>query len=393
MNKPLLLTIPSTATFSQRISRIVGLATSTPQFSISQADAAEVAQQLKISERWNHALPKLYRKSGVDRRSSVLLQSEHGSPISRQCFYPTATDANRSGPSTLQRMKAYAEYAGPLLAQACSDAIAISNIDASVITHLVTVSCTGFFAPGVDLEIIRRLELSPNVQRTHVGFMGCHGALNGLNAARSITQSDPEAVVMLGAVELCSLHQQYSEDPQQLVANSLFADGAASLILAGSETSDFALNSQDFDENTSWTVQSHCSFVLPGTSSMMSWTIGNDGFVMTLDPHVPSIIEQSLHEVIQKWLASQFLSIAEIGGWAIHPGGPRIVESAGRALGLSDEALIPSLSVLRDCGNMSSPTVLFILDKLWKSQPDSQTIVMLAFGPGLCIEASLLSRQ
>lgn len=290
-------------------------------------------------------------------------------------------------------MKAYAEHAGPLLAAACRVAIENSCIDASTITHLVTVSCTGFFAPGVDFEVIRRLDLSPRIQRTHVGFMGCHGALNGLNVARSLAQADPEAIIMLGAVELCSLHQQYTDDPQQLVANALFADGAASLIVSGGERSELPPVNGFSSSQYPWTIKSHCSFVLPETASMMSWCIGDDGFEMTLDPLVPSVIEKSLYDVIHEWLASQSLSIDEIDGWAIHPGGPRIVESAGRALGLTKETLAPSLSVLASHGNMSSPTVLFILEKLWESQPDLQTIVMLAFGPGLCIEASLLSRH
>ncbi len=392
MSKPLAHSISTTATTSQCSSRILGLGTSSPPFSISQSDAAEIARDLGLSERWNHALPMLYRKSGVNRRSSVLLNSDQGSPISRQSFYPARTTGARSGLSTQTRMKAYAEHAGPLLEIACREAIENSSIDASVITHLVTVSCTGFYAPGVDFEIIRRLDLSPRVQRTHLGFMGCHGALNGLNVARSLALADPEAVVMLGAVELCSLHQQYTDDPQQLVANALFADGAASLIVTGGERSELSSTNGFHSGQYPWTIQSHCSFVLPETASMMSWCIGDNGFAMTLDPLVPSVIEKSLFDVINEWLASQSLSIEDIDGWGIHPGGPRIVESAGRALGLTDEALAPSLSVLANHGNMSSPTVLFILDKLWESQPDLQTIVMLAFGPGLCIEACLLSR-
>jgi predicted naringenin-chalcone synthase len=216
--------------------------------------------------------------------------------------------------------------------------------------------------------------------------------LNGLNVARAIAESDPDAVVMLGAIELCSLHQQYSDDPQQLVANALFADGAASLIVVGHDRGELVTIDEYSEGSSNWTVQSHRSCLLAGSSAMMSWCIGNDGFVMTLDPQVPAMIEQSLHEVIHGWLTSQGLSIAEIDGWAIHPGGPRIVESAGRALGLSQETLEPSLSVLANYGNMSSPTVLFIVEELWRTQPECRNIVMLAFGPGLCIEASLLAR-
>jgi alkylresorcinol/alkylpyrone synthase len=378
--------------------RVVSLATSAPKFSISQEDACLIAQELGLSERWNHALPALYRKSGVQRRGSVLLNSEEGNPCSRQMFYRSAGEMAQRSPSTQERMGAYSAHAGDLLHEACEKALQDSGIAPFEVTHLVTISCTGFFSPGVDFEMISRCGLSPSVQRTHIGFMGCHAALNGLNVARSIAGADPSAVVMVGAVELCSLHQQYTDDPQQLVANALFADGAACMIVStneslpfrGRESSDaeFCVHSQN-----DWTMRSHCSHWIPKSNAKMSWTIGNHGFEMTLDPQVPSIIEECLFEVVQNWLELEGLSISDIDGWAIHPGGPRIVQSAGKALNLNEQDLAESLGVLSNYGNMSSPTVLFILEKLLSRSNDHRAIVMLAFGPGLCVEASLLTRE
>jgi alkylresorcinol/alkylpyrone synthase len=376
----------------RQLACIIGLGTNTPLYSISQTDAAEIAQSLKLSERWQDALPSLYRRSGVDKRGSVLLTSPDGPVAERQSFYKNNLQGRSKRPSTKTRMQAYADHAGPLLYGACVQAIEQAQINPSDVTHLITVSCTGFYSPGIDFEMIRRCELSPSVQRFHIGFMGCHAALNGLNMARAIVQADPRAVVLVAAVELCSLHQQYSDDPQQLVANALFADGAAAMIITQRRES-FRHRRLDDYGLTDWNIRSHRSYTVPDTQSYMRWTIGDEGFAMTLDPQVPIVIERSLAGVMQTWLAEEGITIDSIDGWAVHPGGPRIVESAGSSLGLKRDHLACSLSVLAEHGNMSSPTVLFILEQLLQSRRDMEHIVMLAFGPGLCIEATLLCRE
>ena len=379
------------------VATILGLATAVPEHSIAQSDAAIVAQQLNLSERWNNALPALYRKSGVQRRGSVLLGPEGLPDIQRQTFYQPASEAHPFGPTTAERMNMFAKHAGPLLQRACSEAVAKSGVATSSVTHLVTVSCTGFFAPGVDIALIESLGLDSNVQRTHVGFMGCHGALNGIRVAKAIVDATPSAVVLLGAVELCSLHQQFTDDAQQLVANSLFADGAAGLVIGanGNDTQDVGGVADPFERATTqsatqWSVVSTLSKWIPQTTDLMSWTIGDHGFRMTLDPQVPSVIEANLESELKSWLDGQSVSISDIDAWAIHPGGPRIIQATGNALGLPSQSLEGSQSVLASHGNMSSPTVLFILEKLSKQKPDANFCVLLAFGPGLCIEAVLL---
>jgi predicted naringenin-chalcone synthase len=375
------------------VATILGLATAVPKYSIGQGDAAIVAQQLKLSERWNSALPALYRKSGVQRRGSVLLGPEGLPDIQRQSFYQPASESHPLGPTTAERMKVFSEQAGPMLHRACSAAIENAGVATSNVTHLVTVSCTGFFAPGVDIALIESLGLDSNVQRTHVGFMGCHGAINGIRVAKAIVDATPSAVVLLGAVELCSLHQQYTDDAQQLVANSLFADGAAGLVIGAIGQDDPIAHStaESFSSRSpQWSVVSTMSKWIPQTTGMMSWTIGDHGFQMTLDPQIPSVIEANLEGELTAWLESQSVRISEIDAWAIHPGGPRIIQATGQALGLPPQSLEGSLSVLASHGNMSSPTVLFILEKLSKQQPDANYCVLLAFGPGLCIEAVLL---
>ncbi len=373
--------------------KILGLGTASPEHSIAQSDAAIVAQQLNLSERWNDALPALYRKSGVQRRGSVLLGPDELPGMQRQSFYQPATATHPSGPTTTHRMKVFSEHAGPLLQRACSVAIENSGVETASITHLVTVSCTGFFAPGVDIALIESLGLDSNVQRTHVGFMGCHGALNGIRISKAIVDADPNAVVLLGAVELCSLHQQYTDDAQQLVANALFADGAAGLVIGAPKPAELYQGnvSDSFSSQPShWSIVSTLSKWIPHTTGMMSWTIGDHGFRMTLDPQVPSVIEAHLESELKTWLEGQSLSVSDIDAWAIHPGGPRIIQAAGKALGLPLQSLEASQAVLANHGNMSSPTVLFILDRLSQQQSTANNCVLLAFGPGLCIEAVLL---
>jgi predicted naringenin-chalcone synthase len=382
-------------TVAQRttIAKILGSATAVPEYSIAQSDAAMVAQQLHVSQRWHNALPALYRKSGVKRRGSVLLGSAESSPLERQTFYQPACQSHPYGPTTAERMKVFSEHAGPMLQKACAAAIENSGHATRNITHLVTVSCTGFFAPGVDIALIESLGLDSHVQRTHVGFMGCHGALNGIRVSKSIVDADPAAVVLLGAVELCSLHQQYTDDAQQLVANSLFADGAAGLVIGANDPL-HSLDGSGVENHASrqiqWSVVSTLSKWIPQTTALMSWTIGDHGFRMTLDPQVPSVIEANLENELKTWLDEQSLCISDIEAWAIHPGGPRIIQASGKALGLPPQALEGSQSILAEHGNMSSPTVLFILERISQQQPDANYCILLAFGPGLCIEAVLL---
>ncbi len=368
---------------------ILGYGLAKPSHAIDQSDAAIIAQDLRLSSRWNHALPALYRKSGVARRGSVVLQNEDSDLNARQSFYLPATDQKPFGPSTAERMREYAKYASPLAVSACEAALSDSAFDRRRLTNLITVSCTGFSAPGVDFDLIHQLGLSPAVQRTHVGYMGCHAAVNAIRMARSIVIADPNSSVLIGAVELCSLHQQYSDDPQQLVANALFADGAASLVIGASSISTARY---DAHSEPGWEIEATGSTIVAGTSSMMSWTIGDHGFEMQLDPQVPSLIEQHLRPWLESWLSQHSLGIGEIDTWAIHPGGPRIVQATGQALGLDSESLVHSQAILNEHGNMSSPTILFILDRITTKCPTAKNCVMVAFGPGLCIEAALLQR-
>jgi predicted naringenin-chalcone synthase len=357
---------------------IRGLATARPARSIRQSDAMEMAKQFIAGEsRELKALPALFKRTRVRTRASVLLEDGSGCACLQSFFWPAADSEDR-GPGTAARMQRYAEDAIPLAVSASRRAFDGIGIAPRDVTHLVTVSCTGFFSPGVDIALMKQLELAPTLGRLNVGFMGCHGALNGLRVAQAIGAMDPSAVVLLCAVELCSLHYQYGEDREQLVANAIFADGAAALVgQAAPESTDGG-----------WWLISCGSCLIPETDDAMTWRVGNHGFEMTLSATVPSLIRRHLRPWLEDWLAGSGHSLNDIRSWAVHPGGPRILSSVAEALELPPDATTVSEQVLAECGNMSSSTVLFVLDRLREQGAPGPTVA-LAFGPGLVAEAAL----
>jgi len=359
---------------------ILGIGTAVPEFTIEQSDAAEKAALLCCATvQQQRTIKALYRRAGVTTRHSVVLTSStHGQPAN-QSFY-CHDELKPDGPTTAVRMHAYNTFAGPLAIQASRQSLLDARIQSSEVTHLITVSCSGFSAPGVDLEIIRELGLRPETTRTNIGFMGCHAALNGLRVAKAFAQSCPGACVLLCAVELCSLHHQYQWKPDQIVANALFADGAAAVVVRA--------NDQDLSHGA-WQLVDLGSTVIADSADLMSWKIGDHGFQMSLSPQVPNLIDRTLRIWMTNWLGEHDLTLAEIGSWAIHPGGPRIVEACANTLTGNSDCLTDSLAVLAEYGNMSSPTVLFIIDRL-RRRNAARPCVALAFGPGITIEAALL---
>ena len=359
---------------------ILGLGTAAPQHRIGRDAATKYAEMMSCSEpKQTRKVAAVYRRSGVQHRGSVLLEESIGGSIS-QNFYQAATSPDDRGPSTLCRSERYHQEA-PILAKAsAARALEQSQLTADEITHLVTVSCTGFSAPGIDIALIDGLGLPATTQRVQVGFMGCHGAINGLRAAQGLCAADPNARVLMCSVELCSLHYQYGYDSDRIVSGALFADGSASVVLApSSESAECQLGS----------VGATGSCLVPDSRDAMTWLIGNYGYEMTLRATVPGLIEEQLEGFLTPWLAEQGHSIDSIGGWAAHPGGARILTAVETALGLDSNELAVSRSVLADHGNMSSATMLFILER-FAAEKRPKPWLMLGFGPGLEIEVALI---
>jgi len=315
-------------------------------------------------------LRKIALGSGIDARHTVLrpLFGEGG-------FY-------RPGafPTTGARMAVYQREA-PRLAMDAVESLGSQGAPLESVTHLIVTSCTGFYAPGLDIDILREAGLSPNVQRTLIGFMGCHAGLIGLRNARQIVDADPEAVILMVNLELCSLHLQQTERLDRLVSFLLFADGAAASLIT-SKPGGLRIGE----------CASHLSLA---DAERMAWHIEDQGFAMTLDARLPARIRQWFRD------SKEFLPLRTTSPdalWAIHPGGRLILDSVQDACDLTDEQMAPSRNVLRRFGNISSASIMFIIRDLMAHPPTNdgpRTGHAIAFGPGLTVESvnfSLLPR-
>lgn len=358
---------------------MLGLGTAVPENYLERDEAAALAtENFCETKREQNIVTAMYKMSGVSKRHSVLLRDRHlrvNGPAWDMLPYPdTPQDP---GPGVGRRMEVYEERAVPLAVEAGRQALDAAALSPSDVTHVVTVTCSGFYAPGVDVRLIQDLGLPAATQRTQVGFMGCQGALNGIRVAQGFAMSDPDAVVLLCAVELCSIHYAYGFHSQRVVANALFADGAAAAVGAARDEGE-------------WPVAGTGACLVPDSEDAMTWRIRDNGFLMELSPKVPSYIEQFLRPWAESWLEPHGLCIDDIASWAVHPGGPRVLTAVQTALDLPKSALEPSREVLWHYGNMSSPTVLFVLNEL-RSRGAPLPCVALAFGPGLTIEGVLFA--
>jgi len=376
---------PVQAPLSQRAVALLGLGTAVPA-SLTQDQVANFVESISCRTAAHSAwLQRVYAHAGVARRGSVLVDGGLAD------FYPPPTAANPHGPSTAVRMERYAREAPPLAQRAASAALAHAGLAPAAITHLITVSCTGFCAPGLDIALITRLGLPPHVRRQHLGFMGCHAAFNALAAAQDAIRADPYARVLVCCVELSSLHFAYGAEPEKLVANALFADGAAAAVVGPVPVHTAA-------PPILGRLLATASLLLPDSQDAMTWRIGDHGFAMTLSAELPAIIAAHLRPWCESWLGDLGLVLSDISRWAIHPGGPRILTAARSALGLPAAALAPSFAILAQHGNMSSATILFLLQYLAatpviadSAAPSDSLCVALGFGPGLMAEAMLLT--
>ncbi|MGB0760289.1 MAG: type III polyketide synthase [Rubripirellula sp.] len=372
--------------------QITGIGTSVPKYQATSTASANFAAKIScVTSGESRKVKALYRRTGIQQRGSVLLEETAVSDIVNGFYAPAETTQDR-GPGTKLRNDRYRTEAPILAKQAATAALDSSGLMSEEITHLITVSCTGFNAPGIDIALIDELGLPLTTQRIQVGFMGCHAAVNGLRAANGIVAADKEAKVLMCCVELCSLHYQYGMVTDHIVSNALFADGSAAIVL---EHHDPEANLSSVDSSTNalgsafGSVVATGSFLVPKSRDAMTWCIGDHGYQMTLSAKVPHLIEEHLADYLGDFLEQHGESLRSIGGWAVHPGGSRILSAVEKALSLPDDALATSRSVLADHGNMSSATMLFILEKFAASNRPKPWL-MLGFGPGLEIEVSLI---
>ena len=313
----------------------------------------------------NRVAAKVWRSAGIETRHAAA--------------DPRKEDLSSWG--TGARMRRFVEDAVPLGAEAVEAALADAGLGAADVGLLSVVTCTGYATPGVDILLARDLGMSPDVQRLHVGHMGCYAALPGLGAVADFVVSRGRPAVML-CVELPSLHvQPATDDLQQMVAHALFADAAAAVVLVPSEGAGPGLDVLGISARTDATTLDH-----------MTWDVTDLGFRMGLSPRVPDVLARHARPVVEDLLAEHGLAVGDVGGWAVHPGGRRIVEVVAEQLGLGDEQVQASYDTLRDIGNCSSATVLVVLQNLLARQalPPGSPVVAMAFGPGLTLYNALL---
>lgn len=383
---------------------IISVGTSTPERSLSTARSVEIARALTPEEVPTSLIHRLHERSGIDARGCAVLAGDGGVPIygvpgvgfgpGDAAAAETAGDAVAGGvqqaaatrPGTAERMRAYAEASASMAVSAARAALDSAHADRSRITHLVTASCTGFAAPGFDQDIIRELGLPASVRRTHIGFMGCHAAVNALAVASAFAESSPGAKVLLACSEVCTVHFHSSVRVDRVVANILFADGAAAALVAAPPADDGGVRGLASGP----TALRFASTIIPDSAGAMAWHVGDHGFEMTLGADVPDRIAAALPRWVDAELAAAGLCRSDVGGWAIHPGGPRVIDAVIASLGLKPRAGDASRAVLRRHGNMSSATILFILEELRRSGAPRPWVAM-AFGPGLAGEMAILA--
>jgi predicted naringenin-chalcone synthase len=305
---------------------------------------------------------RMAERAGIDHRWSVL-DAQPGSPTNAEVFY-----AGERLPGTALRMQAYTALAPKLALRAVADLAAKTRLDG--ITHLVVASCTGFVAPGIDQILARELGLRDDLERTLIGFMGCYAAVVALRTAAHIVRSEPQARVLVVTVELSSLHLQEDDRLEPLLASLLFGDGAAAALVSA--------------QPEGVALAHFFSCALPDSADQIGWKVGDQGFAMHLSGEVPGRIAHALSEPDRQRRLLGGLDASQFDAWAVHAGGRSVLDAVEGALGLAPDALAASRQVLRDCGNMSSSTLMFILARYLDQ--GARSGVALAFGPGLAAE-------
>jgi predicted naringenin-chalcone synthase len=311
---------------------------------------------------------KMASKAGIAHRYSYLppgLQPEIGA-VDADGFYTRG-----QFPDTAARMRLF-ERCAPELVQVAVDGLQLGN-ERARITHLLITCCTGFSAPGLDLEVIERCKLPDSIERTMIGFMGCYAAINALKLARHIVRSEQTARVLVINLELCTLHLKETADIEQVLAFLLFGDGCAACLVSA--------------DAVGIALDSFRAVVVPGTRELMTWNIREFGFDMILSGKVPAAIHEALREHMDEILEGA--PVASIDLWAVHPGGRTVLDAVERALNLAPPALAASREILRRYGNMSSATVMFVIERLLRSDVRGRNGCAMSFGPGLTAETML----
>ena len=364
------------------MSKIVSIGTAVPEYRHEQEKIFEFMSRVyAINETEKRKLRFLYKHSGIQTRYSVL--DDYSLPASEWKFF-IPTENLEPFPSLEKRMRSFREHAAQLSLKAIDDCL--GNLKDQKITHLVTVSCTGMSAPGLDLELIELLNLPSTTWRTSINFMGCYAAIHALKLADVICKSDPKANVLIVCVELCTLHFQKKYTPDNISSGILFSDGAAAILVSGNK------------DMSGMGIDHFYSSVSFKSKQEMVWELSSTGFLLTLSGYIPELIEEDFNSIVNECLQETNLGKDDISHWCIHPGGKKILEAVHKSLAFTNGQLQHCYDVLNNYGNMSSPTILFVLKRIQQELNDRKSdgdqsgkIFGAAFGPGLTIETFILS--
>lgn len=343
------------------------IASATPPNDVHGAFVDFAERQLE-GTRESRLFQRMASRAQIEHRWSFLSADDpqENGALDRDSFYVVGRF-----PSTAARMKRY-EADAPRLAAEAVERLDLGP-DAKSLTHLIVVSCTGLSAPGVDFDLIARFGLNTSIERSSIGFMGCYAAINGLKLARHIVRSEPRSKVLLVCLELCTLHLNESPSLEQLLSFLVFGDGCAAALVTA--------------EPRGVSLDSFHAVMAPGTAEEIRWNIRDLGFDMFLSGKVPAELGHTLKDSIERILVGR--PVDEIDLWAVHPGGRSVLDAVETGLGLGGDALSASREVLRANGNMSSATILFVLEEIMRDADAGRLGCALAFGPGLVAETMM----
>jgi predicted naringenin-chalcone synthase len=360
------------------LSQIKSIGTAVPEFKHEQDEILHFMSRIyAFNEKEKRTLKYLYHQSGISSRYSVL--QDYSQQPADWNFYPP-TENLEPFPSLEQRMGIFNRFAAGLSAVAIHNCLE-NKADLSEITHLITVTCTGLSAPGLDLQLMELLGLPKNIFRTSVNFMGCYAAIHALKLADSLCCANPFAKVLIVCTELCTLHFQQEATTDNITSSLLFGDGSAAVLVTG-----------EGDKTDGFPILGFYGEVKFSGKQDMSWELSSTGFTMTLSGYVPDLIEEDFKKLVTQSLAKNDISMDQITHWSIHPGGRKILEAIEKSLSLAKEKLDTSYKVLREYGNMSSPTILFVLKEILATldKTKKQNVFGAAFGPGLTMETFIV---
>jgi len=365
------------------VSKITAIATAVPQYKHEQESILTFMQNVyAMNEVDKRKMKFLYHQSGINTRYSVL--PDYGLQANDWEFYP-ATENLEPFPNLELRMKWF-NKAAPKLSVAAIEKCINNKINKDEITHLITVTCTGISAPGLDLQVMEAMDLPNNIFRTSVNFMGCYAAIHALKLADSFCKNDTNAKVIVVCTELCTLHFQKENSTDNITSSLLFGDGSSAVLVTHDDDKLDGLRIKDF----------YSEVAFKGKKDM-SWELSSSGFLMTLSGYIPDLIEEDFNSLTQNALQHASQNKEDVTHWCFHPGGKKILSSIQKSIDVPAESLQHSYNVLRDYGNMSSPTILFVLKEIMNeleiSKNKKVNILGAAFGPGLTLETFILSHD